>query len=85
MPVGERLFRVVWLGPVGRTFIRLSARGVAPRVSGGAAVVTTPGVGAVAAARPAAAPSNGASPVATDRVSALEARVAALEHWRDGA
>jgi eukaryotic-like serine/threonine-protein kinase len=26
MPLGERLFRLVWLGPIGRTFVRVSGR-----------------------------------------------------------
>lgn len=88
MPVGERLFRVVWLGPLGRSFIRVSSRGVAPRATG----TTLPGV----TGRPtrAAAPPQARKPDtprpsspsgSSDRVSSLEARVTALERWRDGA
>ena len=85
MPVEERMFRLVWLGPVGRGFIRVSARGVAKRATG----TTVPGTTAptVAARQPT---SNGAAtvrrpitPVPSDRVAALEARIAALERWRD--
>jgi hypothetical protein len=86
MPIGERLFRIVWLGPVGRAFIRLSSRGVARRTIGG----TLPG-----ATPPPSSKSNGASngarainrvtPTSSpDRVTALEARIVALERWRDG-
>ena len=85
MPVDERLFRLVWLGPIGRGFIRVSARGVAKRATG----TTVPGTTApsVASRQPT---SNGAAtvrrpitPVSSDRVAALEARIAALERWRD--
>ena len=34
MPPGERLFRVVWLGPPGRAFVRFSSRNVTPPSSG---------------------------------------------------
>jgi eukaryotic-like serine/threonine-protein kinase len=88
MPVGERFFRLAWLGPPGRAFLRFSSRGVAERVTG-TAVSTVPqtsggrggtlhhGTGSVPRVAPAA--------MAQDRVTALEARVAALEGWRDGA
>ena len=84
MPVDERMFRLVWLGPVGRGFIRFSARGVAKRVTG----TTIPGVTGPSQAR--VATSNGAgkskrpsTPIPSDRVASLEARIAALERWRD--
>src|SRR5262249_1606637 len=77
MPIGERLFRLVWLGPIGRTFIRCAGRGVAPPAAASAASRPT-GVRA-ATPNPAVRP-----PVAApDRVAALEFRVAALEQWRD--
>ena len=88
MPIGERLFRVVWLGPPGRAFIKLSSRGVIRGKTG----ATMPGVtrAAPSAAR-AAAPRTGVAqsptPVvapATDPMASLEARIAALERWRDG-
>jgi serine/threonine-protein kinase len=77
MPIGERLFRLVWLGPIGRTFIGFAGRGVAPPAAASAASRPT-GVRA-ATPNPAVRP-----PVAApDRVAALEFRVAALEQWRD--
>ena len=86
MPVGERLFRVVWLGPPGRAFIRLSSRGVVRRTSGTTVVgVTGPPVSA--AVKPPSRSMNGPRTPASgspDRVAALEARIAALERWRDG-
>jgi serine/threonine-protein kinase len=63
-PVGERLFRVVWLGPIGRWFIRYSMRGVARGSS-------TPSQPSIAAAPP---------PRGDDRLAALEARLALLEN-----
>jgi hypothetical protein len=85
MPMDERMFRLVWLGPVGRGFVRISARGVAKRGTG----TTVPDATAPTAAR--VVSSNGAgkgkraiTPVPADRVVALEARIAALEQWRDG-
>ena len=84
MPADERMFRLIWLGPVGRGFIRLSSRGVAKRVSG----TTVPGVTGASQVRVSA--SNGAgktkraiTPIPGDRVASLEARIAALERWRD--
>jgi serine/threonine-protein kinase len=83
MPPGERLFRLVWLGPPGRWFVRLSSRRVAPPDIG----KTLPGrvrANSSASLKPrAAAPA--APPAPLDRMGALEARVAALEQWRDGA
>ena len=84
MPVDERMFRLVWLGPLGRGFIRASARGVAKPVSG----ATAPGVTAPTAARVASSNGSGKTkraitPVPADRVASLEARIAALEQWRD--
>jgi hypothetical protein len=83
MPIGERFFRVVWLGPIGRGFLRLAARGTAP--AGGGANRTTgaraPAPAAVTVAEP---PANRSVP-SGDRVGQLEARVAALEEWRDSA
>ena len=86
MPIEERMFRLVWLGPLGRGFVRLSARGVAKRVAG----TTLPGTTSPAAAKPAPLPAAAAptrkptTPVPGERVAALEARVAALERWREG-
>jgi serine/threonine-protein kinase len=79
MPPGERLFRLVWLGPPGRWFVRFSSRGVAPAATGR----TLPGrTSASASLTPRVAPA--ATPAPPDRMGALEARVEALERWRDG-
>jgi serine/threonine-protein kinase len=72
MPLGERLFRLVWLGPIGRSFVRLAGRGKGR--------TTTP--------QPVPVRSNGAARAAVpntpagDRVAKLELRVAELEKWR---
>jgi serine/threonine-protein kinase len=87
MPVDERMFRLVWLGPVGRGFVRFSSRGIAKRATG----TTVPGNTSPATAK-ASSPANPAptptrrpsTPVPGERVAALEARVAALERWREG-
>jgi serine/threonine-protein kinase len=79
MPIGERLFRIVWLGPIGRAFIGLAGRGLARQSDGS-------GVSRAVVARPhqqATAPAPQAPAVhAPDRVAALEMRVAELERWR---
>jgi len=102
MPIGERLFRVVWLGPLGRAFLWFSARGVAKRPLGTTIPSTTiPSRAIPSRAIPSAthaavhAPSGSGNGVPTppggkpgaqaDRVGSLEARVAALERWRDEA
>ena len=70
MPLGERVFRLTWLGPAGRAFVRLAARGVptvsssGPRISSGAVAATVP-------------PDIAAPP--TSRLDRLEERVAELE------
>ena len=87
MPIGERMFRLVWLGPPGRGFVKLSSRNVAPRATG----MTVPGRARVTAGVGSAgppAPAVAASAITTeplDRMDTLEARVAALERWRNGA
>jgi hypothetical protein len=66
---GERLFRLIWLGPVGRAFVRLSARGVSREAP------------SQAVSRPSLTPTVPPPVVAppSDRLAALEARLAALE------
>jgi hypothetical protein len=87
MPPGERLFRIVWLGPPGRAFVRFSSRKVAPPSSG----KTAPGLARasanvnIASTGRAAAPIVAATATPTDRMRSLEDRVTALERWRDGA
>jgi hypothetical protein len=83
MPPGERLFRLVWLGPPGRWFVRFSSRGVAPPATGKTLPGRTRANASMSLAPRAAAPT--AKPAPPDRMGALEARVDALEKWRDGA
>ena len=79
---GERLFRVLWLGPFGRAFIRFGMRAVKARATTSRSL---PSVRA-ATAPPAVMPSV-ASVVAVqtsfDVLTALERRVSSLERWRD--
>jgi hypothetical protein len=70
MPAGERLFRIVWLGPIGTSFIRLAGRGLAPAFS--ASALSSP---TVSRAQP-------VEPIAPVAVPGLEVRVAELERWR---
>jgi hypothetical protein len=85
MPIGERLFRLLWLGPLGRAFVRMAGRGHASRAGGGPVAVVT--------VAPAAVTSNGAHQakatvtvaVAAERVAKLESRIAELERWRERA
>jgi eukaryotic-like serine/threonine-protein kinase len=77
MPIGERLFRLFWLGAPGRAFLRLASRGVAPSSASGRSsgsqtpppqrVAISPRIVAASAAEP----------------NSLEARVSELERWRD--
>jgi hypothetical protein len=79
MPLGERLFRLVWLGPIGRAFIRAAGRGVArPNSTSGVSRGGAP----TAAKRPAVPVAKPTAARAPDRVDALEMRVAELERWR---
>ena len=70
MPIGERVFRLAWLGPAGRAFVRLAVRGLptarpAPRISSGPVkAVVSP---------------DAPAPPPTSRLDRLEERVAALE------
>ncbi|HEY3935194.1 MAG TPA: serine/threonine-protein kinase [Gemmatimonadales bacterium] len=70
-PPGDRIFDAVWLGPIGRTFVRLAARDVR-RPASAAITVPVP----VPAATPVAAVTLAAP---GDRIAELEARLAALE------
>lgn len=78
MPAEERIFRRIWLGPLGRAFVRFSGR----RVWGSqpAALGALPAQGA----KPQSSTSTRAAAVApTDpRVASLEKRVSDLERWR---
>ena len=71
MPPGERFFRLLWLGPIGRGFVGLSMRSArAGRALPPSARRATP--------RPLAR----ASAPASQPAASLEARVAELERWR---
>ena len=87
MPPGERLFRVVWLGPPGRAFVRFSSRKVTPPSSGKptSGLAGTRANVNIASTGRAAAPVVAATTTPTDRMRSLEDRVSALERWRDGA
>jgi hypothetical protein len=90
MPIGERLFRWVWLGPTGRWLFGDADAGTAvgrtmpptgvptgePAYSGATSDTRAP-VDAEQVTSPAASHTAGHDPVA-----ALEARVSALERWR---
>ncbi|MEO7085100.1 MAG: serine/threonine-protein kinase [Gemmatimonadaceae bacterium] len=75
MPIGETMFRVIWLGPIGRGLVRFAGRKVARSSSG---------VSGVAIPRPVAQRSAPSVAVAApaDRLGQLESRVAELEKWR---
>ena len=75
-PPGELVFRSLWLGPVGRAFIRLAVRGTA--------AATTVGRISPSAVRGAvASPVVVATPVGqSSALASLDARIAALETWR---
>jgi serine/threonine-protein kinase len=75
-PIGERLFRLVWLGPIGRAFIRFGGRKARSRAST-PRPVTAPAARAGPTSPPVAIP-----PAALPQLAALESRVAELEKWR---
>jgi len=75
MPVGERLFRMIWLGAFGRWFLRRAARGLTPGVT-----ASTGTTGATATApRPAVIATP---PPQEATLAALDRRVRSLEDWR---
>ena len=78
MPLTERIFRLVWLGPIGRAFIRFAARRA--RAATGRGPVTGPSASAIAA-KP--LEQTRSAPIAADRIAALEGRVSELERWRN--
>ena len=75
MPVGERLFRRVWLGAFGRWFLRRAARGIRP-----SATASTGSTGASAVVVAAQA-TNGTRSNGTT-LGDLDRRVHELEQWR---
>ena len=82
MPVPERIFRGVWLGPIGGAFLRAASRRA--RREDGAPTASFAGTRAVSAlATSAPIPeSTIVSAPDDDRVSLLEKRVGELERWR---
>jgi eukaryotic-like serine/threonine-protein kinase len=74
MPVGERLFRLVWLGAFGRWFITRAARGLTPGVTASTGTTGASTVATVAATD--RSRSNGTT------LDDLDQRVRALEQWR---
>jgi hypothetical protein len=74
MPVGERLFRRIWLGAFGRWFLRRAARGLKPS-STASSGTTGPSLSA-----PAVAATNGSGDKAS--LHDLDRRVRELEQWR---
>jgi serine/threonine-protein kinase len=74
MPVGERVFRKVWLGGFGRWFLRRAARGV---TRSSAAATANTGAATVSAPALSTAPSVDGTTLAE-----LDRRVRALEQWR---
>ena len=95
-PPTERLFRIVWLGPIGRGFVWLSMRGARSNISGRHAPPRPPLVrGDGSDSRSTATPAprveqlrptlqTGALPShkVDDPLAGLEARVGELERWR---
>ena len=81
MPPGERLFRVLWLGPFGRAFIRFGSRKVESRASTSRSLPSVRAAEVTPVAL--AAPSAGSVAPGIDAITALERRVSALESWRN--
>jgi hypothetical protein len=82
MPLGELLFRIVWLGPIGRAFVRLSAVGL-PQTPASLRSAAHTGEARAAARRTAVVAMVATPPLAPVRpLDTLEERVAALERWR---
>jgi hypothetical protein len=84
MPIGERAFRRVWIGPFGRAFLRFAARGSPGK---GQPAATAPTARTTPARVPTASRAPAPSPSASDgdRLRALEQRILELERrQRDG-
>ena len=84
MPLGERLFRAIWLGAFGRGFLRLAGRRLTP---------ATPTSNTPMRPGPVSSPARTTPPLPKydshgltelpDPVARLERRVASLEAWRE--
>ncbi|MBC7841169.1 MAG: serine/threonine protein kinase [Gemmatimonadaceae bacterium] len=78
MPIGERAFRLIWLGAPGRAFLRMAARGVSRSAASGSSQ-SIPVHAPVRRAEPAPAP----SPKTTGpTLATLDTRLTELERWR---
>jgi hypothetical protein len=78
MPIGERLFRLIWLGRFGRWFVTRAGRGLTPSAT--ASTGTTGPLPAVPVTAPAS--SRNGSRVSDPTLRDLDQRVQALEEWR---
>jgi hypothetical protein len=80
MPPGERLFRAVWLGPIGRAFVRFAGHGVRNASSRPmrVRVVAVPAIAGRAMQPQNAAPVD----VPVEQTRTLAERVSDLERWR---
>jgi eukaryotic-like serine/threonine-protein kinase len=76
MPVGERLFRFIWLGGFGRWFLRRAARGLTPGVT------ASTGATGASAIVPAVTTSSNGSSAGDPSLRDLDRRVRALEQWQ---
>ena len=76
-PLGELAYRFIWLGPIGRSFVRFSGRATWKKESaqGVSGPTTVPPVRQTQ-------PPLSKPVVAPDRIEALEQRVSELERWR---
>jgi hypothetical protein len=78
-PPSDKMFQRIWLGPLGRAFVRLSARGV--KRSGASASASRPAMTPPPAPPPVSVPKSVS--ISADRLADLEARLAALEKKQD--
>ena len=83
MPPGERFFRLIWLGPFGRLFVRFAGRGVKASSGDGVRRRSSPALQRTSGpARSGVVRVTHTLPTGDDRFEGLEARVAELERWR---
>lgn len=85
VPPGERVFRLLWLGPVGGAFVWLGSRRASPQRAPGSPAVganrSTPHATVLPSqSTPPSSPAQNIPTVPT--ATSLESRVAALEAWR---
>jgi eukaryotic-like serine/threonine-protein kinase len=78
-PIGERMYRLTWLGPIGKLFVRISGRGAWKADQAGAVTRSRPST--VPPTRQ-TQPPMAAPVVAPARIEALEQRITELERWR---